>query len=65
MLITDTDVAIADPDVGGTIEGATITINGAVAGDQLVLADAGRPLRRHRLGHGHDHHHRLRHRRPI
>ncbi len=44
VLITDTDVAIVDPDVGSTIEGATITINSAVAGDQLVLGAQAAPF---------------------
>ena len=41
MLITDTDVAIADADVGDMIEGATITINSPVAGDVLTLGAQG------------------------
>ena len=42
VLITDTDVAIADTDAGDMIEGATIAIQGApVTGDQLVLGPQG------------------------
>jgi Ca2+-binding RTX toxin-like protein len=41
VLITDSDVAIADADLGDMIEGATIAINGPVAGDQLVLGAQG------------------------
>ena len=41
VLITDADVAIADADAGDMIEGATITINSAVTGDQLVLGAQG------------------------
>ncbi|HYI47410.1 MAG TPA: Ig-like domain-containing protein [Allosphingosinicella sp.] len=41
VLITDADVAIADVDAGDVIEGATIAINSAVAGDQLVLGAQG------------------------
>ena len=41
VLITDVDVAIADANAGDMIEGATIAINGPVAGDQLVLGPQG------------------------
>jgi Ca2+-binding RTX toxin-like protein len=41
VLITDADVTIVDPDAGDNIEGATIAINGPVAGDQLVLGPQG------------------------
>ena len=41
VLITDGDVAIADADAGDMIEGATIAINGPVAGDLLTLGAQG------------------------
>ena len=41
VLITDSDVAIADVDVGDMIEGATIAINSPVAGDVLTLGAQG------------------------
>ena len=64
VLITDSDVAIADVDVGDMIEGATIAINSPVAGDQLVLgAQGGFVVTGSR--HRHDHDHRHRHRRRI
>ena len=41
VLITDADVSITDADVGDMIEGATIAVQSAVAGDQLVLGPQG------------------------